>query len=250
MATTPSDLSDLVFWLDAGDRSTLGDANGDGRLERWTDKSGRGHDATEASSDRQPQIVADAFNGRDALSFDGVDDRLKLADSGDLNTAGPYTAKTVLMAFKTGDDVDSRQTLYEQGGHARGLNVYIDDGTLHMGGWNRAEAAWGPSHATTAIAADTAYVIALVFDQAAGSIEGFVDGTSIGTVGGVGLLYRHTNNIGIGATVENSYFHDGKFYGNDHHFQGLIGEIAYYGTRRRRGRPSTSSASARPATAS
>jgi len=228
MATTPSSLSDLVFWLDASDRSTATDANGDGKLERWNDKSGRGHDATEASSDRQPQILADAFNGRDALRFDGVNDRLNLADSNELNTGGPHTAKTVLMAFKTGDDVGTRQTLYEQGGFLRGLSIYIDDGTLYMGAWNRAEAVWGPRYATTALSADTAYVIALVFDQAAGTIEGFVDGTSIGTVGGVGLLYSHANNIGIGATVENSYFHDGNYFGDDHYFQGLIGEIAYY----------------------
>jgi len=228
MATTPSSLSDLVFWLDASDQSTVTDANGDGKLERLTDKAGHGHDASEASSDRQPQILADAFNGRDALVFDGVNDRLNLADSSDLNIGGPYTGKTVLMAVKTGGDVEARQTLYEQGGASRGLSIYVEGGTLYMGAWNRIEAPWGPQQVTTTISADTAYVITLVFDQEAGIVEGFVDGTSIGTVSGVGLLYRHGNNIGIGATVENSYFHDGSFVGNGHHFQGLIGEVAYY----------------------
>ena len=67
-----------------------------------------------------------------------------------------------------------------------------------------------------------------VFDQPAGTVEGFIDGNSIGSVTGVDSLNSHGQNIGIGATRQSSHFHDGEFSGDGHYFDGLIGEFLQY----------------------
>jgi len=226
--TAPGSVSDLVLWLDADNGATITDTGSDGDVDQWSDRSGQGNHASETTSGSQPAIVAAGINSRTAIGFDGSNDGLDVADDATLNTGGPYSGKTLMMAFRTGDDVTSRQVLYEQGGANRGLNFYIDNGELYLNGWNVFETAWGPSFAKATITANTTYVATFVFDQVAGTVEGFIDGSSIGSVSGVGFLNSHSQNIGIGATRESTRFHDGSFSGDGHSFDGRIGELLQY----------------------
>jgi len=226
--TTPDTIADLVMWLDADDAATRTDNGNDGDLDLWADKSGQGNDASQVTAVSQPQIVVEGINGRTAIEFDGVNDQLEVADAATVNTGSNYDGKTLMMAFRTGDDVTSRQVLFEQGGQTRGLNFYIDDGEIYLNGWNLAETKWGPSFASNTIEANTTYVATFVFDQAAGAIEGYIDGNSIGSISGVDHLYRHSQDIGIGSVNNSTRFHDGAFNGDGHYFDGLIGEFAQY----------------------
>ena len=61
------DISACVLWLDAAD------VQGEAPLACWPDKSGQGHDATQADADRQPSSVAGALNGKRVARFDGDD---------------------------------------------------------------------------------------------------------------------------------------------------------------------------------
>jgi VCBS repeat-containing protein len=226
--TAPDSVSDLVQWLDADDGTTITDTGLDRDVDLWSDKSGQGNHASETTSGSQPSIDAAGINGRTAIGFDGSNDGLNVADDATLNTGGPYTGKTLMMAFRTGDDVIGRQVLYEQGGQNRGLNFYIDNGELYLNGWNVLETAWGPSFAKAAVTANTTYVATFVFDQAAGTVEGFLDSAPIGSVSGVSFLNSHSQNIGIGAMRESTRFHDGTFSGHGHSFDGRIGELVHY----------------------
>ena len=210
----PDSIADLAVWFDASDGTTVLDARDDGDVDHLGDKSGHGNDARQSLDLRQPDIAPGGINGRDAFRFDGSHDRLHVADSDGLNTADSYDGKTLLMSVQTGLDVNGRQVLFEEGGHLRGLNVYVDDGELYVNAWNLAETAWGPKSVSASVSAGTAYVVALVFDAAAGTVEGFLDGQSMGVVAGADLLHSHSNDIGIGAVIENSYFHDGVFWGD------------------------------------
>jgi len=228
MATMPDSSPDLVQWLNADDAATIVDSGNDGDVDRWLDKSIAVNDAIQGSAASQPQIVVAGINGRTAVGFDGTDDVLAIADDATLNTGGPYAGKTLMMAFRTSDDVTSRQVLYEQGGQTRGLSLYVDNGTLYLNGWNLAETVWGPSFATKAITANTTYVATFVFDQAAGTVEGFIDGSSIGSVSGVSFLNSHGQDIGLGAANQSVRFHDGSDSGDGFNFEGLIGEFVQY----------------------
>ena len=143
-----------------------------------------------------------------------------------------------------GTGIPERQVIYEQGGATRGMNVYLsgteesDPVTAEL--WfnvlNRAEQAWGGTlpvepvnedgnpvispngdavAISTTIEAGKVYHVVLVMDgddsapdSFDGTITGYINGELFGQIGGVHLLYDHTDDIGIGARNEEVAFHD------------------------------------------
>lgn len=69
----PTDLSNLVLWLKA-DALALNDGDAVGT---WTDSSGNGKDATQATSAKKPVFKTAIRNGLPVIRFDGVDDWLQ-----------------------------------------------------------------------------------------------------------------------------------------------------------------------------
>jgi len=218
-------------------------------VEAWRDGSGRGHDAAPVPfppgirrsadpPDRRPLFRAGEAGiwGRPALAFDGVDDLLGIADAEDLNTGGPYGQRTILLVLRTGRDVERRQMVFETGGDLRGFNVYFDGGRLYLGAfdaWNDdggRTTPFGPVNVSVPVRPETDYRIAFVFDQRAGTLSGYVDGRKFGEAGGVGLVFLHHEDIGIGAIDEDTYYHDGVRQGvpTGDFFDGRIAEIILY----------------------
>ncbi|MGA9120399.1 MAG: T9SS type A sorting domain-containing protein, partial [Bacteroidota bacterium] len=62
----------LQLWL----RADAGVDTLNGTVSRWHDQSGNGNDAIQSDTARQPFLQGNAFNGKPALGFDGVNDRL------------------------------------------------------------------------------------------------------------------------------------------------------------------------------
>lgn len=70
---TPADIgAALALWLDANDASTI-TLNGS-TVSQWSDKSGNNRHVSQATTANQPTYLSTGFNGKPALSFDGVDD--------------------------------------------------------------------------------------------------------------------------------------------------------------------------------
>ncbi len=46
--------------------------------------------------------------------------------------------RTISLRFRANEinRGDQKQVLYEEGGSARGLNIYLDEDELYVGGWN------------------------------------------------------------------------------------------------------------------
>ena len=223
-------------------------------VSTWSDGSTYGNDATQSGSAR-PTFKENILIGQPALQFDGTDDVLGLADAAELNTGGePYLQRAITVVFQTGGDVSSRQVLYEQGGGTRGLNLYINGGTLYAAGWNEEDDLFPSSDAdpttpweapsgsgtndanfvsaSTGVSTNTAYVATLVFDYARGEIELLLDGaeraSATGTDSGVGRLYNHGGDIGIGGVRQGTKFENGDE--NDdavHQFGGDIAAVAH-----------------------
>lgn len=82
-AFVPSDVANCELWLCADLRVT--DAGG-GAVSTWADLSGNGRDLTEATN--RPSISAAAINGKNAISFDGSNDRLVSAN---FTVSAPFT---------------------------------------------------------------------------------------------------------------------------------------------------------------
>ena len=223
------DRNSNVLWLELA--HTTGS---DGSVyPTWTDISGNGHDATQ-SGNRQPvfrDAAGYALNGRPVLRFDGSNDYLAIADHPDLNTGGPYEAKTVALVFRTGADVSRQQFLFEEGGNVRGLCLYLYGGNLYFGAYNLANdgatTPWPFRYVTAPVQAHTAYVALLTFDYAADALTGYLDGSLAGTATGIGHLHNHPDDIGLGAVNQMSHDHRGVVSDRSA-FGGDIAELIAY----------------------
>lgn len=65
---SPSDISNLVLWLDASDTSTITESGS--YVSQWDDKSGYGYDAVQSTADVQPLTGTQTLNGSNVIEFD------------------------------------------------------------------------------------------------------------------------------------------------------------------------------------
>ncbi|MHC4537419.1 MAG: LamG-like jellyroll fold domain-containing protein, partial [Planctomycetota bacterium] len=177
-----------------------------------------------------PNLV-DGINGK-ALLFDGIDDGVHIPDSEFINvTGGPFPNRTVTAVFNCADVTKlEKQTVFEEGGLTRGLTIYVFDGQVYVGGWNKAEYQWNPgSWMSVPINSNQWYTVSLVIRNGADAqqdykFEMWVDGNFISMAPG-GQIYNHANDNGIGYTKQNNVFHDGDASGNGWYFEGMIDEV-------------------------
>ncbi|MHC4626991.1 MAG: LamG-like jellyroll fold domain-containing protein, partial [Planctomycetota bacterium] len=178
----------------------------------------------------EPTLV-DGLLGK-ALSFDGVDDGVHIPDSQFINvTNGPWQNRTVMAVFNCADVSKSvMQTVWEQGGRTRGLTIYVHEGLVYVGGWNRAEYQWNPgSWISAPIGSNEWHTVAMVIRNGTGAeeedkFEMWMDGKLIGKAIG-GEIYNHGNDNAIGYTDQNNMFHDESGSGDGWFFEGLIDEV-------------------------
>ena len=219
------------FWFGAGDISAA-PANGDD-VSTWNDLfvGGTNHDATDPGSSA-PSFQTNIINGFPALFFDGTEE-LAISTETNVNTNGPFTAKTYFIVFRTGNSVNTTQVLYEQGGNARGMAMYINgsDNNLYLGMWdnNPANNTW---YVNFPVSANQNYLVMLRYDGLAGTVEGFMNGsaTTITTNGSASVpasLNNHGGDIGLGSV--NGNMRDASFTSlTDNDFTGYIAEFIHF----------------------
>lgn len=66
----PKSITGLALWLDGASLAS-------GSVATWSDKSGNGRDATQTTGNNQPTTTT--VNGRNAVSFDGSNDRMAIS---------------------------------------------------------------------------------------------------------------------------------------------------------------------------
>ena len=177
-------------------------------------------------SDPGPDAPAEAL----AFLLDPVTGNT-VPDNVAINTAASYSAKTVAVAFETGNDISGPQMIFEQGGATRGLGMFVDDGRLFIAVWNTREENWGYKELAADIAPGTRYTATLVMDGALpddGTLTGFINGVQVGQTGGVGLLYQHGADVGIGWVKQDTMLHGAGFFGNGLEFAGTVRKVAEY----------------------
>lgn len=93
----PQTVSGLQLWLDA--TTGLYDATSGGSVvtadsaavARWEDRSGFGRHATQATENNRPILKTSQLNGKNIISFDGVNDSLSITTSALLRNVSGYT---------------------------------------------------------------------------------------------------------------------------------------------------------------
>ena len=224
-APLPPDSPDAHFSADG-----LYFSDGD-LVDEWSDTSGSGHDATQNDPWSQPFFTSDGPGGLGAVYFDGIS-VLQISNNSDMNSEGPYSEKTIALMIETGGDVSRRQVIFEEGAATRGISIYLFEGSLYMNAWNRkrddGNAPWGPIYVSTGVSPGSAYHLSITFDADAGTVSGRVNGSSIGSASGAGLLFRHTGGIGLGAMNGGARFHDQRRNGDGFEYEGFISEMLYF----------------------
>lgn len=182
-----------------------------------------------------------------AVRFDGEFSQLRLNDAQDMNVGGPWEEKSVVLWFQADDpNPDDPQVIFEQGGTTRGLNVYVYEGEVVVGAWNRnandgggIASPWPTDNAGleiisigAPIEADTPYQVgfSLVMDPEGfeGTMTGFLNGESIGEEGDIGDLFAHSDDSAIGYFQSQTAFPDINATGSGGYFAGVIDEVALY----------------------
>lgn len=210
----------------------------DDKVSSIANTGGNGTPWEQSTSANQPLFKTgdSGMNGHPVLAFDGTNDYLKLTDQTDLNRS-KSNARTYVVVIRTRTDITTRQVIYEEGGATRGLNVYIYDGKLYLGGWNRAndgdDSPWYFTSVDSTISTNTEYIITMVYDGStdnttSGKIWGFLNGGYMGVATGIGTLYAHGDDIGLGGMNNNSYFENGAGNGTGHYFKGDLATFIEY----------------------
>lgn len=147
------------------------------------------------------------LNSEADLGAPGLYTPRNLGDISGINVGlgpGGVAQRTFGISFETGADVTTEQIIFEEGGGARGLNISIRNGNLVFGGYNipsDGTTPWGYREVTVGIEANTRYTAQLVLDgnaSATGEFRAYLDGTFVDAASGVGILYNHGDNIGLG----------------------------------------------------
>ena len=229
------------LWLDAGDLASPTQIDGS-EVTRWYDKSNSAildtaiwvesnFGITYSEFFTPPLFRSDpaySINGRPVVSFeDGgmllMGLKANAGNNADLvaSTDGPNgitKRRTIFIAFRTGNDISSRQFLWEQGGGWRGLGMYIYESEFYIGVYDIEGAGFGYSYKKTSIQPNTTYVASLVFDvsNVSGIDTEVINKSFIGTLNGeafdtlrvgaahpdgsfgVGAIKRQGDPIGIG----------------------------------------------------
>ena len=183
---------------------------------------------------------------RDSIvELDGKNDLIEVKNSTDINTS-THTKRTISVWFKTDDkDIDKpngmaslrQQIIYEEGGVQQdnaGLNIYINNGRLYFGGWDRSGGNWSGTYLSSDdLTSDTWHHAVLVLDAEAENLQpeaftAYLDGVRIGKGAGAELT-RHRDNIGIGGLNETTKFHNGDASKNSHlSLRGSIDDVRLY----------------------
>ncbi len=226
----------LNTWFKANELDTVGvTTSNNNSVTEWEDQWEGDHDAVSLGT--SPTLLDGSGSGLEDINFnatvdfvDGVDRGLQIPNNTDFNTGGPYDTKGINLAFRTGNDISTKQQLYEQGDQDRGLNVYISGGSLYLGAWNDpSSGGWGFSDvSTSSISTETEYIITLEFDGGTGNLTGYLNGEQFGTVSGLDQLLSNTTTpeeIGLGNINNESRYNDGV--GAAASFYGSISEFIY-----------------------
>ena len=183
-----------------------------------------------------------------SFDFDGIDDFVYIPNSDEINTgSAPHKKKTIEAWFKADSvfNTSHRQTIYEQGGTVRGLNIYIYEGLLYVGGWNEpdGESDWDPGTwlVTTGtgdeiIESGKWHHVALTLDASdANSVQsnvlkGYLDGKEFGSGSG-SKLWSHSGDVSIGRNRDTKFSPDQDF-NTRKYFSGLIDDVRLWNTAR------------------
>lgn len=148
-----------------------------------------------------------------AVGLNGDKAAVRVKSSEDINR-GTHAERTVSLWFKADKaNAKGKQVIFEEGNASRGMNLYLDDGLLGFGTWNRPGTNWQGDWAktNTKVQAGKWNHVALVLDGNEtvqdGALTAYLNGKKIGQTQGTQLGPR--GSLSLGNVNGNTRFADG-----------------------------------------
>ena len=191
----PLPLDGLAMWFRAYDDINLADT---GAVCLWKDSAGTPYVFAQKKDDAMPSYNASFAGQFPAIVFDGATDRLdsKLK-------ATNLSVSTFFLAFKTGDNVATRQVLWAWGDKDCGMNIYLQNSNVYMGCWSlKGKYAWGQKFINAP------------------------NGVAIAAVNDVKSLDR-VKDMSLGGVIRSTYFHTAQ-PGSESFYAGALMELIVY----------------------
>jgi hypothetical protein len=162
----PDDLSNLVLWLDATDASTITESGG--AVSAWSDKSTAGNDCSQGTGANQPTISSGV------ITFDGSNDSLTCGNPAWFDSSNTTENSTIFVTFSiatteagyilSNADVNNGGGIYA---HSTDDKVHLADKTSVSGTDSVVRTGSGVEH--------------VMFEYAADSVQGVINGVDTGT---------------------------------------------------------------------
>ncbi|WP_331775854.1 LamG-like jellyroll fold domain-containing protein [Sulfurospirillum sp. 1612] len=164
-------------------------------------------------------------------SFDGSNDYIDIPDNTLINTAA-HNKRSISLWFDSNTTTANNRNkiIYEEGGSARGLAIYLRGSNLYVGGWNQ-EGGWSSgTYLYTPIQINKWNHVVLTLDAEdsdtlkSGAFHAYLNGISFGSGDGT-RLNAHSDDTGIGYVNGGTKLNNNKTI---EHFQGYIDEVEIY----------------------
>ncbi len=244
---------DAALWLSPITAKRIGDE----RLANWLSMDCGNREAVQNAEKRKPiysdgwvkfesDFGANKYGYSDVMEVQRYGD-ITATDGGSIDKWHPSNEKrNLFVTFKTGYSVDNeteppvyyrdgRQCIFEAGGPLSGYNLYIVEGKLVFGMWNRFESKYtileAPSTDFYPLTTNKTYYTYLYYDGSnftATISDGSFTSFSSPSVAFSGLSQDAEDKSGIGGAARTRY-HDysvGSTYSDE--FDGLLGDIIIY----------------------
>lgn len=235
--TEPKDILGEIFHFDAQDIDGNGVVDSFPwnweNISAWNDGINT-HNGTQNVKNKQPSFDSDGINGKGAILFDGKKLALSIENHIDINTLWSYPQKTFAIVFKTWNDVENLQTLFEQWGNQEWYNISIQQGNIYAWVWNKKNwESWYEYRVVHAwsIETNTVYSIVVVHSWNSAIPEKwklslYINGEEKSSINNVGVQEDHSWKIGIWYTNANSIdLSDHSTIWNGYYFKWHIWEL-------------------------
>ncbi len=194
-ALTPNDITNKVFFLDWQDTDADWNSGNEpvnnSQITNLIDKF-NSNTWSQIISAKQPLYQTNSINSYPSLYFDWTNDLLDLKDNLEISVWTWYTEKSYVMIIKTGSDVNTFQTIYDEATKEKWFSFQIEAWKLYAWTFNTLD--WTSQNRTIDmwnILANEIYTIIFVYSKNGDFIKAYLNWTLVWTLNTIETQVTH-----------------------------------------------------------
>ena len=219
-AKVPTDISNLVVWLDAGVGLFNATSGGSAvttdasAVARWEDQSGNANHFSQSNSDRRPQLKTSIQNSLNVIRFDGFNDGLICASNALFKNVSGATVFAVRKCASnpTSDQSIFRATINGSSGSRIFFSVGFNSGKANAGGRRLDADGFAGIQSTNNVSTSAFQIQSALYDYTNTDLYLYVNGsqeasnTSWQTTGSTSNTDSAQINVGANLIATASFF--------------------------------------------